>query len=161
MSSRRVVIAVGNPYRRDDAVAAAVLSRLREMDLPAGVHLAESDGDAADLIGLWDGAALAVVVDAVHAHPPSPGKVHRFEATELRPPGGQASSHGLGLGEAVDLGAALGRLPERLVIYAVEGAEFTFGVGLTAAVDAAVPKVADGIRQELAEAVIHSPDSLF
>ncbi|GAB3430903.1 hydrogenase maturation protease [Flindersiella endophytica] len=149
MSPRSVVIAVGNPYRHDDAVAAAVLARLRELDLPPGTHLAESDGDVAELIDLWDGAALAVVVDAVHAHPPSPGKVHRVEAGDLRLPAGQASSHGLGLGEAVDLGAALGRLPDRLVIYAVEGAEFGFGVGLSAPVAAVVPLVAGNIRDEL------------
>lgn len=152
MSGRhRVVIAVGNPYRHDDAVAGAVLSRLRELGVPEGVQLAESDGDAADLITLWDGAALAVVVDAVHAHPPAPGTIHRFETAGLRMPGAQASSHGLGLGEAVDLAAALDRLPDRLLIFAVEGAEFSFGVGLSSPVAAAVPALADRLRKELEE----------
>ena len=45
---------------------------------PSGVDLVITDGEPTRLIEAWTGAALAVVVDAVRAQPPHPGRVHRF-----------------------------------------------------------------------------------
>jgi hypothetical protein len=53
MTNDVVVIGVGNPYRRDDGVGPAVIERLRRQGLD-GVTLAESDGEAAALIMLWE-----------------------------------------------------------------------------------------------------------
>ncbi|MGW6543730.1 hydrogenase maturation protease, partial [Streptomyces massasporeus] len=81
--ARIAVIGVGNEFRRDDGVGCAVAARLRERAesraFPAGTVVATCDGDPARLIGLWEGAALAVVVDAAHAEPGHPGLVHRIE----------------------------------------------------------------------------------
>lgn len=141
-AGRVVVIGVGNPYRRDDGFGPAVVSRLRERALP-GVVVAECDGEPSRLIELWDGAALAVVIDAVRAAQGCPGRLHRRSARH--PSTGQpgaASSHGPGLGEAVDLARVLDRMPDRLLIYAVEAGDVGFGVGLTPAVEAAATEVA-------------------
>ncbi|MCD7442351.1 hydrogenase maturation protease [Streptomyces lincolnensis] len=149
------VIGVGNEFRRDDGVGWAVVARLRERagerPLPPDTVLATCDGDPGRLIGLWDGAALAVVVDAAHAHPGTPGRVHRLalDSGRLAPPSA-TSSHGLGLGEAVELARALDRLPHHLVVYAVEGADSSFGTGLSPGVAAAVPEVAAAVEDELA-----------
>jgi len=152
---RVTVVGVGNEFRRDDGVGWAVVARLRERSrerpLPTGIVLATCDGDPGRLIGLWEGAALAVIVDAAHAHPGTPGRVHRLELHSGRleqPP--TTSSHGLGLGEAVELARALGRLPERLVVYAVEGADGSFGTGLSPTVAAAVPELAVAVEAEIA-----------
>ncbi|WP_125625656.1 hydrogenase maturation protease [Streptomyces sp. WAC 00631] len=153
-SGRTVVIGVGNDFRRDDGVAWRVVGRLRERaegsPLPPGTELRECDGDPGRLIGLWEGAELAVVVDAAHAHPPSPGRVHRLELDRRRLwRDGAASSHGLGLGEAVELSRALGTLPTRLVVYAVEGADSTLGTGLSAPVAAAVEPLTARIEADI------------
>ncbi|MEE1784939.1 hydrogenase maturation protease [Streptomyces sp. SP17BM10] len=156
VASRIVVIGVGNDFRRDDGVGWAVVARLAEgaerQPLPAGTALAVSDGDPARLIGLWEGAVLAIVVDAAHAHPGLPGRVHRLELdTEgLSPAGGATSSHGLGLGEAVELARVLGRLPGRLVVYAVEGADTSLGTGLSTPVAATVEPLVRRIVKDLA-----------
>lgn len=134
--SRIVVVGVGNEFRRDDGVGWAVLARLRqraeERPLPPETVLATCDGDPGRLIGLWEGASLAVVVDAAHAHPGTPGRVHRLEldAGGIGRPS-TTSSHGLGLGEAVELARVLGLLPDLLVVYAVEGFDTSFGTGLS------------------------------
>ena len=73
-----VVIGVGNEYRRDDGAGLAVVTSLRDR-VPPGVELVLTDGEPTRLIEAWTGAALAVVVDAVRADPPRPGRVHRFE----------------------------------------------------------------------------------
>ncbi|MEV0173609.1 hydrogenase maturation protease [Streptomyces sp. NPDC050803] len=148
---RIAVIGVGNEFRRDDGVGWAVIARLRERALPADAVLATCDGDPGRLIGLWEGARLAVVVDAAHAHPGSPGRVHRLVLDSGRLPQPSAtSSHGLGLGEAVELARVLDLLPERLVVYAVEGTDSDYGTGLSPAVTAAVDPLAEAVEAELA-----------
>ncbi|MEU6255784.1 hydrogenase maturation protease [Streptomyces sp. NPDC047043] len=153
--ARIAVIGVGNDFRRDDGVGWAVLAGLRERagerPLPPGTVLATCDGDPARLIGLWEGADLAVVVDAAHAHPGTPGRVHRLELDAghlAQPP--TTSSHGLGLGEAVELARVLGVLPGRLVVYAVEGADSALGTGLSPAVAAAVEPLVRAVESEVA-----------
>ncbi|MFK0156128.1 hydrogenase maturation protease [Streptomyces sp. NPDC090493] len=153
--TRVTVVGVGNEFRRDDGVGWAVVARLRERtgerSLPPGTVLATSDGDPGRLIALWEGVALAVVVDAAHAHPGTPGRVHRLEldSGSVAPPSA-TSSHGLGLGEAVELARVLGLLPERLVVFAVEGADGSFGTGLSPAVAAAVPGLVAAVEDEIA-----------
>ncbi|MFD9636702.1 hydrogenase maturation protease [Streptomyces violascens] len=151
--TRIAVIGVGNDFRRDDGAGWAVVDRLRERaverPLPAGTVLATCDGDPARLIALWEGADLAVVVDAAHAHPANPGRVHRLDldAGLLARPA--ASSHGLGLGEALELARVLGRLPGRLVVFAVEGADSRLGTGLSTPVEATVDPLATSVEQEI------------
>ncbi|KAB1140099.1 hydrogenase maturation protease [Streptomyces luteolifulvus] len=152
--ARTVVIGVGNEFRRDDGVGWAVISQLRmraaDRSLPPGTVLATCDGEPARLIALWEDSAVAVVVDAAHSHPGTPGRIHRLEldAGSVTQPA-TTSSHGLGLGEAVELARALGRLPARLVVYAVEGADSSLGTGLSPAVAAVVEPLAVRVEDEL------------
>jgi hydrogenase maturation protease len=167
---RVVVIGIGNEFRRDDGVGPAVLSRLREQApglvqaaepgqagrkpagaaLAATVQLMTSDGEPASLIEAWAGASLAVVVDAVLADPPSPGRLHRLVLdrqafADVR----QVSSHGLGLDAAIGLARALDRMPDRLIIHAVEAADVSHGVGFTPAVTAAVALLTTAVLRDL------------
>ena len=154
------VVAVGNPYRRDDGAGLAALAALRASPpgaVPGGVRLAQVDGEPTRLLDAWDGVRLAVVVDAATCLPARPGRVHRAAfrhgALEAGPGAGSGaagtSSHGLGLPEAVELGRLLDRLPERLVLLTVEAADVGYGDGLTPAVAAAVPDLVRAIRTEL------------
>ena len=143
------MIGVGNEFRRDDGAGPAVVARLRDLALP-GVRLVVTDGEPARLIEAWAGAALAVVVDAVRAQPSRPGTVHRFVVD--RPgtgTGRPASSHGLGLDDAISLAVALDRMPARLIVHAIEAADLTQGPGLTPLVGAAVGAAADAILADL------------
>jgi len=148
-----VVIGVGNEFRRDDGLGPEVLARLRDQ-IPGGdgggVRLLTCDGEPTRMIEAWAGAALALVVDAVVADPPVPGRRHRITLEEAdlaaaRP----VSSHGFGLGESVRLGRALDRMPARLIIHAVEVADTAFGVGLTPAVAAAADEVTAAVLGDL------------
>jgi hydrogenase maturation protease len=143
-----VVIGVGNEFRHDDGAGPAVVQQLAELDLP-GVSLAVTDGEPSQLIELWSQADVAVLVDAVRNEPARPGRIHELIVDRpVRGLGGAASSHGLGLGEAIDLAVALERMPRRLVILAVEGADFTVGKGLTPEVAAAVDRLAQMAARE-------------
>ena len=153
---RTVVIGVGNEYRRDDGAGPAVVELLRGQ-LPREVRLLVTDGDPVRLIEAWSPASLAVVVDAVRADPPRPGRLHRFTLGSLSPgldhmgqgASPTASTHGFGLGGAVGLALALDRMPDRLVVLAIEAADLTQGIGVTPAVAAAVRVAATTIRMEI------------
>jgi hydrogenase maturation protease len=147
-----VVIGVGNEFRRDDGAGPAVVARLRDL-APPGVELVTMDGEPTRLIEAWTGAALAVVVDAVRAEPPQPGTVHRFvvdRPTARSRATRAASSHGLGLDDAISLALALDRMRARLIVHAIEAADLTQGTGLTPAVAAAIDIVASAILDDLA-----------
>ena len=149
-----VVIGVGNEFRRDDGAGPAVVARLRGL-IPSGVRLVVTDGEPARLVEAWTGAALAVVVDAVRAEPPRPGRIHRLALDRPRPVDAvsrAASSHGLGLDDAVALAVALDRLPGRLIVHAIEAADLSQGPGLTPPVAAAVDAVAAAVLADLGAA---------
>jgi len=85
-----------------------------------------TDGEPTRLIEAWTGTSLAVVVDAVRAEPPHPGRVHRFVLDRPTTGAGRtASSHGFGLDDAIGLAMALDRMPGRLIVHAIEAADLT------------------------------------
>lgn len=160
-----VVIGIGCPYRRDDGVGPVVLDRLARMragnrPLSDLATLTTCDGDLTRLLGTWEGTATTILVDAAkHGQRGRPGAVRRFDFGSRQLPCGTppASSHGLGLAEAVALGRALNRLPARLVVYTVEAADTGLGNGLSPAVAAAVDEVAERIAAEIAKVTGDKP----
>ena len=139
----RLIIGVGNPDRGDDGAGTAVVSLLRE----AGVeHAVVHDGEAATLIGLWEGFDEVVLVDAVASDRP-PGSIVRFDASDgPLPLGVMHSTHALGPGAAIELARMLERLPTSMVVIGIEGSQFGFGEVLSDAVTLAVEQVAEMIR---------------
>lgn len=153
MGDAVVVIGVGNPDRGDDGVGPEVVAHL-EGGVPEGVRLVRLVGaDPAGIMDAWSGAARAIVVDAMVSGA-APGTVARFDAAAGPLPAGVrlASTHAMGAAEAVELGRALGRLPQSLTVYGVEGATFSAGAGLSPRVAAAVAAAACRIVEEVRRA---------
>ena len=145
---RTAVIGVGNEYRRDDGIGPIVIARLARHDLP-GVTFTRCDGEPSQLIDAWTGSDLAVVIDAVLCERPEPGRVHRTGLDTLPGSARWASTHGLGIPEAIQLADALDQAPRRLVVYAVEAADLGFGVGLSPAVAAAAQHVERAVLMDV------------
>lgn len=149
-ASRHVrVIGLGNPDRGDDGIGARV-ARALDGRLPDDVMLQTCRGDVLTLIDDWDGLDALVCIDA--AEPMGrPGRVHRFDlASDTLPRGlSFASSHAMGLAEAIALARALGQAPRDIIVYAIEGARFDTGSGLSAAVEAAAGDVAARVIAEV------------
>ena len=144
-----LVAAIGNPDRGDDGLGPAVARRLRGCVRP-GIRILERSGDALALIEDWDGMPSVIVIDAM-APISEPGRVHRFDLTDSPLPIGFApsSSHAFGVAETVELARSLGRLPQCLVAYLVEGEQFRIGAPLSSAIAEAVEDVADRIVSEI------------
>lgn len=132
MTERAIlVIGIGNPDRGDDAAGRHVAARLSARGL-AGVVVREATGTATELMDLWHGFDTVILIDA-SAPQGTPGKVRILDANKgaLPPLGPEWSSHGLGLGEAIELARALGDLPAAALIVALEGKNFSHGAGLS------------------------------
>ncbi|MFI0724143.1 hydrogenase maturation protease [Streptomyces sp. NPDC021224] len=162
--TRISVIGIGSAFRRDDAAGWAVVARLARYRaqgrLPAGTVLHTCGADPAHLMSCWQGAALAVLVDAARVFPPGSGAVRRIRPGRdvVLPASTGTSSHGLGLSDALELARALGRLPESVLLYAVTAEDTGYGPGLSPAATAAVRTASEHILREVAE-FASGPDS--
>jgi hydrogenase maturation protease len=154
-SAGRVVVAgLGNEYRGDDGVGPLVATRAVE---EAGVGRDIGPlADPLDLLGAWDDADLAIVVDAVRSGS-APGTlcvVDLSEGADADPPTGRSrttSSHGIGLASVLRLARAVGHAPSRLVVVGIEGERFGWGIGLSPAVAEAVPEVVRRVVELMGE----------
>jgi hydrogenase maturation protease len=142
------VVGLGNALRGDDAVGLEVARRVRAL-LPDADVIEASGEPAALLDALGDGAEEVAIGDAVWSGA-APGAVHRFDAgAAALPLASGASTHGLGLAEAIELGRALGRLPARLVVYGIEGQGYETGAPLSPPVARAAEEVVGELRARL------------
>jgi hydrogenase maturation protease len=145
---KRLLIGVGNPYRGDDGAGRAV-ARLLASRNDCGLVVRECGGEATSLLSTWTGFDDVVVVDACRGAGP-PGSVHRIAPDEvervatLQP----ASTHSLGVAAAIGLARALGTLPSRFLIYAIEARHSREGEGLSPEVDRAVLEVVALVMRE-------------
>ena len=139
-----LVIGVGNPWRGDDAAGLVVADRVRAQ--ARGVLVETLEGDASALVHLWAGHDDVALVDAASSGAP-PGTLHelRYGDGTLQAAALRSSTHAFGVADAVGLAAALGRLPARLEIYAIEGGDFSLGAPLSPAVALTVDALAERI----------------
>jgi hydrogenase maturation protease len=175
-----VLVGIGNSYRRDDGIGPAVAMALRELSPadvtivisdgePAGLLEAWSGAQCAVLVDAvrgTGGSSTAGPHTAIPGTESVPGRMHR--SVLVPPPAavtgtaddalaaaswaapGSASTHRMGIADAIRLAAAVDMLPGRLVVFGVEVNDIGFGPGLSPAVAAAVPGVVQAVLAELA-----------
>lgn len=144
-----MIIGCGNADRGDDRAGLLVARRLRAL----GVDAREQSGEAAGLLETWKTVPAGqpvIVVDAVVTGSP-PGSIFRWDASAAPLSMGSigCSTHGFGVAEAVELARALGKLPQELLIYGIEGARFELGAEPSPEVLRAVGELAGRIAQEV------------
>jgi hydrogenase maturation protease len=144
---------VGNAYRRDDAAGLIAARRLSEA-ARGMVMLRESSGEGTAVMEMWEGAGAVIVIDAVSSGG-RPGTVYRLDAHAHPLPESlfRSSTHALTVADAIELARALNRLPARLVVFGVEGKQFSAGVGLSPEVIRAVDEI---VRRGLEELGVDS-----
>jgi len=152
---RCIVIGIGNPDRGDDGVGRAVARSLQGR-LPPKVAIVEQDGEATSLMACFDGVRTAYLIDACASVAARPGSVQRFDVSGTPLPQGAftLSTHGLGLAEAIELARALGQLPPRCIVYAVEAGTVEPGAPLSPPVAAAVETVGARLCAEIERTVV-------
>ena len=156
-ASSAVVIGVGNSWAGDDAAGVLVVRLVRDR-VPRGVTVVEHEGEPTALLDAWQGASLAIVADATFGGAPA-GAVQVLDATHQPLPAGFSgtSTHAFSLAQAIELGRALGRLPDRLLVVGIEGHTFEAGARPGPAVSAALEQAAAQVLTVLCEHFHGSP----
>ena len=156
MTTRALVIGLGNEYRSDDAAGRAVARKLKASALDE-FCVKEESGEGGALIEAWKDADFVVLVDAIESGA-LPGTIRRMDARTAVIPSElfHCSSHGFGVSEAIELARALERLPAGLIVYGIEGGNFALGTGFSPEVEAAADEVVRRIKDELRTRISHS-----
>ncbi|HVO22622.1 MAG TPA: hydrogenase maturation protease [Candidatus Margulisiibacteriota bacterium] len=105
------IIGIGSPFG-DDAAGLEAARRLAATP-PPGAEVIAVDRPGATLIDLFEGADAVILIDAAHSGARA-GTIHDMDLHVLASHTLELiSSHDLGVAEAVQLAARLGRLPAR------------------------------------------------
>ncbi len=133
-----LIIGCGNLDRGDDAAGLLVARHLRTL---GGEAIAQS-GESASLMDCWTGFEHVILVDATSPLG-RPGHLSIWNANANQLPKNvlSGSTHGFGVGEAVELARAMNRLPKSLFVYGIEGKQFAVGSSLSPEVEHAVESV--------------------
>ncbi len=149
ISSPILLIGIGNEYRGDDCIGLNVIRTLKARKLP-NTLLIESSGGGAELIQMLSSVRTAILIDAVSSGG-KPGAIYRFDALTQPIPAQLSfqSTHIFGIAEAIELARVLDLLPPSLIVYAIEGENFSIGVGLSSRASEAVQKVVEQVSCEV------------
>lgn len=139
-------VCLGSPFRGDDAVGPVVAERLRGL----GVPVLDCADEPTRLLDAWAALDTVVVVDALRSGTTA-GALHRIDAGDGPLPRDLrlASTHAMGIADALDLARALDRAPARVVVLGLEGAAFGMGEDMTPAVAAAIDGLVVAVVREL------------
>jgi hydrogenase maturation protease len=146
---KTIVVGLGNDFRNDDGAGLAALRMLRNRNTP-GVDAVELRDDLTELLDHLRDVTSAYVIDAVQSES-APGTIHRIDSTKKRlsPADLPRSTHGISLGNLLDLARLQGEMPKKLVIYGIQGERFGYGTAMTPAVQDALSRVVDKICAEI------------
>lgn len=144
--SKPVILCLGNADRGDDAQGACCADMLSRRGIPVQILA----GKAFELLDYFRAHRRVIIVDAIVSGTKEPGHLHRFEGppAELAGFAPSCSTHGLGLGEALRLGAVLKALPERLTILGIESTTFEWGAAPSPEVAASMEALAAAVVEE-------------
>jgi hydrogenase maturation protease len=153
MTEKTLVLALGNILRGDDGVGAAVVEVLAARAGLPGVDWLDGGTPGFEAVLIMEGYERVIVVDAADMGD-EPGAWRWFSADEVRLKSKdlhlRGTLHYAGLAEALSLGAALDILPPQIDIVGVQPEQIDWEIGMSAAVAAVVPVVADAIYDALA-----------
>jgi len=149
-----LVAGIGNSFRCDDRAGLLVIDFISDAinytPFEALIDVKKLSGEGAELIQEWEGYDQVYLVDASQSFG-SPGKLTRIDTqtSPLKQDYFHYSSHNFSLAEAVELSRQLGDLPKKLIVYAIEGINFSSGINITYEVEISCMDAARKILDEI------------
>jgi hydrogenase maturation protease len=147
------IIGIGNKFRNDDGIGLLVAEWLKESSNP-GVQVVALAGEGGDLLGAWSDTDTVFLIDAVSSGSPG-GTIHRIDVnhqlipTELF----HHSTHAFSVANCIELAKILGTLPERCILFGIEGKDYRMGTTISPAVKKAANEVVTTIQSEISSLI--------
>jgi hydrogenase maturation protease len=145
------VLGLGNVLMGDDAVGPWVIEDLlANWDFPENVEVVDVGTPGLDLVPYVADADTILIVDTVKSDGPA-GRIRVYERAQLlaRPAQPRLSPHDPGLTEVLFALTLAGSAPRDVVLIGVVPGAVEMGVGLSPAVQDAVPRAAEMVVQRL------------
>ena len=145
-----LILGIGNILLHDEGVGVRAIEELEErFSFPPGVELVDGGTCGLELRDSMCGRDLLLLIDATRNGGP-PGTAYRVEDDGV-PAHFQTriSPHQLGISDLLATLALTDSLPTRMVLFGVEPADLSTGLGLSPAVAAGLEKVLEAVGEEL------------
>jgi hydrogenase maturation protease len=151
---KRLIIGIGNEYRSDDAVGFHIARKIAALSLPF-LEVVEESGEGTSLMEAWKNHRSVILIDSVRSGS-APGTLHRIEAHKRPLPIhiSAYSSHAFGAAEAIELARTLHQLPQQVIVYGIEGRNFSAGTTLSFEVQQAAAQTTKSILDEARESSV-------
>jgi hydrogenase maturation protease len=148
MPKHWLLIGIGNEYRSDDAVGLWLARKIRDEKLPS-VVVKEESGEGTALMEAWQGYQNVIIVDAVESGE-KPGTVFRIDAKKesVSVKFFHYSTHAFGVAEALELARTMNTLPQRILLFGIEGKISSAGTNISPIVLKASKQVIEQIIEE-------------
>jgi hydrogenase maturation protease len=153
-SERIIVLGIGNPLKKDEGVGVRVAEELmRNYQFPSNVVVEDAGTMGMSLMPLFDDYDFMLVADAVDNTGYEPGTVVLMTPDELAPNQVLHSLHDIRFVDVIQTAAFIGyEIEVRFVGVQIEDMSPDEAViGLTPAVEAAVPRAVEAVLELLAE----------
>ncbi|EHR72127.1 hydrogenase maturation protease [Burkholderiales bacterium JOSHI_001] len=144
---RMLVLGLGNRLLGDDAVGPMVLDRLKAaVGTDVGLRFVDGGTVGLALLPLIEDAAALIAVDAARMGA-TPGAVQVYEgaAMDALLQGRKNNAHEVALADLMGAAALRDALPARRALVAVQADQVHMALGLSAAVQAALPALCDAV----------------
>ncbi len=140
---KRLIVGIGNPYRRDDKIGLIIAKRLHNI---LKYDIVESDGDLLNLIDILQRYDLVILIDAINLQTTA-GRLHKYDINNLdvEP---LTSTHAINIIEVLELIKIIGKMP-KMIFYGIEGKDFEMGEGLSEEVEDSIDDIVNSIVKDI------------
>jgi len=147
--TKTLLLGLGNPVLKDDAVGLRVVRALGERVTRDKVDVQESSFANIDVLDFVDAYDRLIIVDSIKTEGGNPGDLYRLNLEDFRSTLHLSCPHDINLATALELGKRLGlRIPGEIGIYAIEVEDNqTFCETCSPQVEEAIPRIVDEIAQ--------------
>ena len=150
------VLGIGSPFG-DDQLGWGVVKLLQQRAslsqfTPDQLHMAYCDRPGMHLLELMRPAQTVFLIDAIKTGA-AMGTLHCFQNEEIENISNTLSTHALGIGEAMKMGAALQTLPRKVVLYGIEIGDVSYQFTLTEPIEQAIKLLAARIENDILTAI--------
>ncbi|MFA5867897.1 MAG: HyaD/HybD family hydrogenase maturation endopeptidase [Actinomycetota bacterium] len=152
---RILVLGVGNSILKDEGFGVHVVQELakqrEQLGIPPNVELMDGATLGLDLLYYMEGRDKIILIDIVNAGA-EPGEIFKFTPHDIKTKNfiNKVSMHQVTLFDVLTMAEITDRLPDEVVLIAVQPGEINWGEELTPAVAAQIPRVIELIMEELA-----------
>lgn len=151
-AERITVMGIGNPLMRDEGIGIRVIEVLGEtVEFPPNVTIVDAGTMGMSILGLFRECDYMLIVDAVDGTGEEPGTVVRIPPDEFAPNQVMHSLHDIRFVDVLAAAEMMGARPEAECVGVQIEDMSELSIGLTPALEAALPAAVEAVLDVLAE----------